>query len=153
MRKVLSLIICLAVCACALAERRRRRKRRPNKKEVKRQTVESTEPQFQPPSEGDPIAVFSTSLGEVRAVLYPQYAPMAVENPLPAWPGRATSTVPVSTGCSTALWCRAAMPPAPVRGRLHLEQRALSPPKFRPSLRHLPRRSLRRQKPESERPS
>ena len=80
MRRVLSLIVCLAVCACALAGCGGAESGAPTQKEVKRQAVESTELQFQPPSEGDPIAVFSTSMGEVRAVLYPQYAPMAVEN-------------------------------------------------------------------------
>ena len=40
----------------------------------------SEERQFAAPSDGDPIAIFSTSLGEVRAVLYPDAAPMAVYN-------------------------------------------------------------------------
>ena len=47
---------------------------------VKRGTVKSDEIQFTGPQNGDTIAIFDTSLGEVRAVLYPQYAPMAVEN-------------------------------------------------------------------------
>lgn len=47
---------------------------------VKRSAVKSEELQFAGPQNGDPIAIFDTSLGEVRAVLYPQYAPMAVEN-------------------------------------------------------------------------
>lgn len=74
-------MVCLAVGACSLvgcggagsggAQ---------TKKDVKRPQVESGEVQFQAPAEGDPIAIFDTSLGEVRAVLYPQYAPMAVEN-------------------------------------------------------------------------
>lgn len=42
--------------------------------------VDSAELQFQTPREGDPIAVISTSLGEISVVLYPEYAPMAVEN-------------------------------------------------------------------------
>ena len=45
-----------------------------------RSAVESGERQFTAPAEGDLIAVFDTSLGEVRAVLYPDAAPMAVEN-------------------------------------------------------------------------
>ncbi len=45
-----------------------------------RPAVESTERQFTAPAEGDLIAIFSTSLGEVRAVLYPDAAPMAVYN-------------------------------------------------------------------------
>ena len=47
---------------------------------IKRPQVESEELQFQTPTEGDPIAIFNTSAGEVRAVLYPDVAPMAVEN-------------------------------------------------------------------------
>lgn len=47
---------------------------------IKRAAVKSEEVQFASPQNGDTIAVFDTSLGEVRAVLYPQYAPMAVEN-------------------------------------------------------------------------
>ncbi|MGN0975770.1 MAG: peptidylprolyl isomerase [Gemmiger sp.] len=46
----------------------------------RRAGVQSAERQFTEPSEGDPIAVFTTSLGEVRAVLYPDAAPMAVSN-------------------------------------------------------------------------
>ena len=42
--------------------------------------MESGERQFAQPSDGDFIAIFSTSLGEVRAVLYPDAAPMAVQN-------------------------------------------------------------------------
>ena len=45
-----------------------------------RPAVESTERQFTAPSDGDLIAIFTTSLGEVRAVLYPDAAPMAVYN-------------------------------------------------------------------------
>ena len=37
----------------------------------------STERQFNTPADGDTIAIFDTSLGEVRAVLYPDAAPMA----------------------------------------------------------------------------
>lgn len=47
---------------------------------VNRPAVNSAERQFSAPAEGDLIAVFSTSLGEIRAVLYPDAAPMAVEN-------------------------------------------------------------------------
>ena len=45
-----------------------------------RATVTSEERQFATPSDGDLIAIFTTSLGEVRAVLYPDAAPMAVYN-------------------------------------------------------------------------
>ncbi|MEE0799940.1 MAG: peptidylprolyl isomerase [Gemmiger sp.] len=47
---------------------------------VSRSTVDSTERQFTAPADGDFIAIFSTSLGEIRAVLYPDAAPMAVQN-------------------------------------------------------------------------
>lgn len=53
---------------------------RPKKKAVKREPAESTQLQLQGPQPGDMIAIFDTSMGEIRAVLYPQYAPMAVEN-------------------------------------------------------------------------
>lgn len=47
---------------------------------IKREAVQSSEMQFTGPLDGDTIAIFDTSLGEVRAVLYPDKAPMAVEN-------------------------------------------------------------------------
>ena len=47
---------------------------------VNRPAVESAERQFTGPAEGDTIAIFDTSQGEIRAVLYPDAAPMAVEN-------------------------------------------------------------------------
>ena len=46
----------------------------------RRKTVNSEERQFVQPAEGDIIAIFETSLGEIRAVLYPDAAPMAVNN-------------------------------------------------------------------------
>ncbi|MDD3428740.1 MAG: peptidylprolyl isomerase [Oscillospiraceae bacterium] len=46
----------------------------------KRSTVESEELQFVTPKEGDTIATIDTSLGTIICVLYPQYAPKAVEN-------------------------------------------------------------------------
>lgn len=36
--------------------------------------------QLEEPSDGDPIAIVETSLGEIRFVLYPQYSPEAVNN-------------------------------------------------------------------------
>ena len=50
------------------------------KKAPERASLTSEERQFATPSDGDPIAIFTTSLGEVRAVLYPDAAPMAVYN-------------------------------------------------------------------------
>ena len=49
-------------------------------KTVRRTAVQSEERQFAAPAEGDLIAVFTTSMGEIRAVLYPDAAPMAVQN-------------------------------------------------------------------------
>lgn len=46
----------------------------------KRPSYSSDELQFTTPQDGDPIAIFKTSMGEIRAVLYPDVAPMAVEN-------------------------------------------------------------------------
>ncbi len=42
--------------------------------------IDSAEVQFQAPAEGDTIAVFSTSLGEISVVVFSLIAPMAVEN-------------------------------------------------------------------------
>ena len=72
MKKTICLLLAAALawlCACSDAP-----------KVPSRAAVESTERQFAAPAEGDLIAVFTTSLGEVRAVLYPDAAPMAVTN-------------------------------------------------------------------------
>ena len=45
-----------------------------------RTVFESNELQFRTPAEGDPVAILDTSLGEIRAVLFPDQAPLAVEN-------------------------------------------------------------------------
>ena len=45
-----------------------------------RGAFESGEMQFLPESEDQVVAVFETSRGQVRAILYPQEAPLAVEN-------------------------------------------------------------------------
>ena len=75
MRKSLCLLPALAMallCACGKAD---------TKTPPTRPTdLISTERQFTAPSDGDTIAIFDTSLGEVRAVLYPDAAPMAVYN-------------------------------------------------------------------------
>lgn len=74
MHKKLCLLPALALallCACSRAE---------TKTPPTREAVASTERQFTTPAVGDTIAVFDTSLGEVRAVLYPDTAPMAVYN-------------------------------------------------------------------------
>jgi peptidyl-prolyl cis-trans isomerase B (cyclophilin B) len=45
-----------------------------------RAQVRSDEVQFTHPTEGDTVALISTSMGDISIVLYPEYAPMAVEN-------------------------------------------------------------------------
>ncbi len=42
--------------------------------------VESNELQFIKPQKGDTVATIKTDLGDIKVVLYPQYAPLAVEN-------------------------------------------------------------------------
>ncbi|MEG0803586.1 MAG: peptidylprolyl isomerase, partial [Pygmaiobacter sp.] len=42
--------------------------------------IQSTLPQLAGPQNGDAIAVIDTEMGIIRAVLFPQYAPLAVEN-------------------------------------------------------------------------
>ena len=73
MRKIVSLFAALALVlalgGCGGGKRVPRRK-----------TVDSEQRQFVQPAEGDIIAIFETSLGEIRAVLYPDAAPMAVNN-------------------------------------------------------------------------
>ena len=75
MRKSLCLLPALALallCACGKADTKTLPTRPAD--------LISTERQFTAPSDGDTIAIFDTSLGEVRAVLYPDAAPMAVYN-------------------------------------------------------------------------
>lgn len=72
MKKLLCLVfavLMLALCACGSG-----------KSTPKRPAVTSSERQFTAPAEGDTIAIFTTSQGEIRAVLYPDTAPMAVYN-------------------------------------------------------------------------
>lgn len=69
---LLAPVLALAfLCACGKTE---------TKTPPTRADVTSSERQFTAPADGDTIAVFDTSLGEVRAVLYPDAAPMAVYN-------------------------------------------------------------------------
>ncbi len=73
MKKTICLALALALallCGCSGS----------SKAVPSRGDVTSEERQFQAPADGDLIAIFTTSLGEVRAVLYPDAAPMAVYN-------------------------------------------------------------------------
>jgi len=75
MHKKLCLLPALALallCACSSGE-----KKTPPTRPA---DFVSSERQFTAPASGDIIAIFDTSLGEVRAVLYPDAAPMAVYN-------------------------------------------------------------------------
>lgn len=45
-----------------------------------RTAVQSNEPQFAPPAEGAPTATIETSKGTIKVLLFPQEAPLAVEN-------------------------------------------------------------------------
>lgn len=69
MRRLICLLLALVLAGCGGGKRAPRRT-----------AVENAGRQFAQPAEGDPIAVFETSLGEIRAVLYPDAAPMAVNN-------------------------------------------------------------------------
>ena len=42
--------------------------------------VESDEMQFAAPQSGDTVATIKTSKGDIKVILYPKYAPLAVEN-------------------------------------------------------------------------
>lgn len=50
------------------------------KKSMRNAEIKSTEIQFIAPVDGDIVASIVTNLGTIRVILYPQYAPMAVEN-------------------------------------------------------------------------
>lgn len=76
MKKLIALICAAMLCGllpgCGKAA--------PGGEKIRRKSYSSEELQFAAPQEGDLIAVLDTSLGQVRAVLYPQQAPQACEN-------------------------------------------------------------------------
>ncbi len=47
---------------------------------TKRDTIQSESIQFSPPGEDEVYATITTNHGDIRVILYPQYAPLAVEN-------------------------------------------------------------------------
>ncbi|MEG1640706.1 MAG: peptidylprolyl isomerase, partial [Ruthenibacterium sp.] len=51
-----------------------------SKKNARTTQVKSAETQFILPVDGDTVASIVTNLGTIKIILYPQYAPMAVEN-------------------------------------------------------------------------
>ncbi len=77
MRRFFSVMFCLALCAALLCGCGGGAG---GGTSIRRKSYDSAELQFTAPAEGDVIAVFDTSAGEVRAVLYPEYAPQAVES-------------------------------------------------------------------------
>ncbi len=74
------LTVCAALCAAVLALSLSGCSGGASERVPDRPAVQSGERQFTAPADGDLIAIFDTSLGEVRAVLYPDAAPMAVQN-------------------------------------------------------------------------
>ena len=75
---VLALVGCLALTGCSLQEKLGGAAS--GSKAVSRPAVESAELQYTHPAAGDTIAVFDTSAGVFKAVLFPQQAPQACEN-------------------------------------------------------------------------
>lgn len=61
------ILLCFALIGCS-------------PKSVNLAKVESNELQFIQPQSGDTIATIKTDLGDIKAILYPEYAPLAVEN-------------------------------------------------------------------------
>ena len=62
-----AVLMCFALAACST-------------KTVNLSKVESNEVQFVQPQSGDTVATIKTNMGDIKVVLYPQYAPLAVEN-------------------------------------------------------------------------
>ena len=60
-------VICSVLCGCG-------------QKTVNLAKVESGEMQFVQPAKGDTVAVIKTNMGDIKVVLYPKLAPLAVEN-------------------------------------------------------------------------
>ena len=60
-------VICGVLCGCG-------------QKTVNLAKVESGEMQFVQPAKGDTVAVIKTNMGDIKVVLYPKQAPLAVEN-------------------------------------------------------------------------
>ena len=75
---VLALVSCLALTGCSLKEKLSGSAS--GTKTISRPAVESAETQFVHPAAGDTVAVFDTSAGAFRAVLFPQQAPQACDN-------------------------------------------------------------------------
>ncbi len=79
MRRFYSVLICCALCAALLCGCGGG-STGSGGADIRRKEYSSEELQFTAPAQGAPVAVFDTSAGEVRAVLYPDKAPQACEN-------------------------------------------------------------------------
>ena len=75
---VLALLSCLALTGCSLKEKLSGSAS--GTKTISRPAVESAEIQFIHPAAGDTVAVFDTSAGVFKAVLFPTLAPQACDN-------------------------------------------------------------------------
>ena len=75
---VLALLSCLALTGCSLKEKLSGSAS--GTKTISRPAVESAEIQFVHPAAGDTVAVFDTSAGVFKAVLFPTLAPQACDN-------------------------------------------------------------------------
>lgn len=80
MRRILSGLLCLVLALGLLAGCGDAAPNGIKKKKVDRPDFESGLSQLAGPQDGDTIAIFDTTEGEIRAVLFPDKAPMAVEN-------------------------------------------------------------------------
>ena len=74
---VLALLGCVALTGCSLSDKLSGTS---GPKAISRPAVESAEVQFTHPAAGDTIAVFDTSAGVFKAVLFPTLAPQACDN-------------------------------------------------------------------------
>ncbi len=73
MKKTFSaVLLCIAIMCCVLCGC--------GQKSVNLDNVQSDEIQFQQPKQGDIVAEIKTNKGSIKVVLYPQQAPLAVEN-------------------------------------------------------------------------
>lgn len=80
MKRVLALLLAAALFFCFTACQKEEEEPEVVGGSTVRRPVESGELQFQFPEEGALIATIKTSRGDIRAVLYPRYAPLAAEN-------------------------------------------------------------------------
>jgi len=71
-KRVIAVFASIAVMCCLFAGCAQ--------KTVNLAKVESGEMQFAQPSAGDTVATIKTNMGDIKVVLYPKYAPLAVEN-------------------------------------------------------------------------